>query len=132
MAGSYDFEEQERLAELKAWWEDNRWFVLGGIVAAALAFGGWKAWQAWQARQLSEAAALFRPVADEKADPNLRGRAACFGPDGGHLRDAGQHRDGTADEQRKADQSASRRIAYAVIAHAASGDRRHGFAGILL
>ena len=76
MAGSYDFEEQERLAELKAWWEDNRWYVLGGIVAAALAFGGWKAWQAWQARQAAEAAALFRPVADEKADPKKAVEAA--------------------------------------------------------
>ena len=34
MAGSYDFEEQERIAELKAWWEDNRLYVLGAVIVA--------------------------------------------------------------------------------------------------
>ena len=77
MSGSYDFEEQERIAELKAWWEDNRWFVLGGIVAAVVAFGGWKAYQAYQARQLADAAALFRPVAQAKADPKKASEAAA-------------------------------------------------------
>src|SRR5215475_12050845 len=64
MAGSYDFEEQERIAELKAWWEDNRWYVLGAIVAAILVFAGWRGWQWWSARQAEEAAALFKPVAE--------------------------------------------------------------------
>lgn len=70
MSGSYDFEEQERLAELKAWWEDNRWYVLGGIVAALVAFGGFRGWQYWSARQEEDAAAMYAPVAAAmKADP---------------------------------------------------------------
>jgi predicted negative regulator of RcsB-dependent stress response len=40
MAGPYDFEEQERIAELKAWWEDNRWYVIGALVALVAAFAG--------------------------------------------------------------------------------------------
>lgn len=64
MAGEYDFEEQERLAELRAWWEDNRWYVLGAIVAALLAIGGWRGWQYWSARQADDAAAMFTPVAE--------------------------------------------------------------------
>jgi predicted negative regulator of RcsB-dependent stress response len=76
MSGAYDFEEQERLAELKGWWEDNRWYVVGGIVAAIVAFGGWKAWQGWQARQLADAAAMFRPVAEAKRDPKKATDAA--------------------------------------------------------
>ena len=64
MAGSYDFEEQERIAELKAWWEDNRWFVLGGIAAALLAFAGYRGWLWWSARQADDAAAMFKPVAE--------------------------------------------------------------------
>ena len=64
MSGSYDFEEQERLAELKAWWEDNRWYVIGAIIAALVAFAGFRGWQYWTASQEADAAALYRPVAD--------------------------------------------------------------------
>lgn len=64
MVGEYDFEEQERIAELRAWWEDNRWYVLGAVVAALLAFGGWKGWQYWKGSQADDAAAMYTPVAD--------------------------------------------------------------------
>jgi len=50
MSGSYDFEEQERIAELKAWWEDNRWYVIGAIIAALAAFAIFRGWQFWSAR----------------------------------------------------------------------------------
>lgn len=63
MAGPYDFEEQERLAELKGWWEDNRWYVVGAAVAAVLAFAGYEGWKAWTQRKADEAAGLYRPVA---------------------------------------------------------------------
>jgi predicted negative regulator of RcsB-dependent stress response len=78
MAGSYDFEEQERLAELKAWWEDNRAYVFAAIAAAAIGFGGWKGWQFWQLRQDEEAALLFLPVeeAQRTADPKKIATAA--------------------------------------------------------
>ena len=70
MSGSYDFEEQERLAELKAWWEDNRWYVLGGIAAAVLALGGFRGWQYWSHQQAEDAAAMYAPVAQAmKVDP---------------------------------------------------------------
>src|SRR5438876_11240127 len=64
MSGSYDFEEQERIAELKAWWEDNRWYVIGAIAAALLAFAGYRGWHYWSARQAEDAAAMFVPVAE--------------------------------------------------------------------
>lgn len=64
MAGEYDFEEQERLAELKAWWEDNRWYLIGAIAAALLAVAGWRAWLYWSARQADDAAAMYTPVAE--------------------------------------------------------------------
>ena len=64
MSGSYDFEEQERIAELKAWWEDNRWYVLGALVAGLAIFGGYRGYIWWSHQQADEAAALYRPVAE--------------------------------------------------------------------
>ena len=64
MSGSYDFEEQERIAELKAWWEDNRWYVVGAIIAALVAFAGFRGWQLWSAREEADAATMYKPVAD--------------------------------------------------------------------
>jgi predicted negative regulator of RcsB-dependent stress response len=78
MAGSYDFEEQERLAELKAWWEDNRMYVFGAIAAAVIGFGGWQGWRFWEQRQDEEAAALFLPVSEAQRtnDPKKVSAAA--------------------------------------------------------
>ena len=64
MAGSYDFEEQERIAELKAWWEDNRWIVLGAVIAAFVAFAAYRGWVYWNARRAEDAAAMYKPVAE--------------------------------------------------------------------
>ncbi|MBC8021746.1 MAG: tetratricopeptide repeat protein [Burkholderiales bacterium] len=64
MSGSYDFEEQERIAELKAWWEDNRWYVLGAFIVALAAFASFRGWQYWSARQEEDAASMFRPVSE--------------------------------------------------------------------
>ena len=64
MAGEYDFEEQERIAELKAWWEDNRWYVLGAVAGLLLAVAGYRGWLYWQARQADDAAAMYTLVAE--------------------------------------------------------------------
>ena len=64
MAGSYDFEEQERIAELKAWWEDNRWFVAAGIVVAIVVFAGYRGYRWYTAKQAEDAAAAWAPVND--------------------------------------------------------------------
>lgn len=78
MAGSYDFEEQERIAELKAWWEDNRIYVFGALILAVLSFGAWQGWKFWEKRQDEEAAALFLPVSDavRGGDPKKVSEAA--------------------------------------------------------
>jgi predicted negative regulator of RcsB-dependent stress response len=76
MSGSYDFEEQERIAELKGWWEDNRWYVLGAIVAAVLAFLGFRGYQYWTASRADDAAAMYAAAAKE---PKEQQRAAFDG-----------------------------------------------------
>jgi len=64
MAGSYDFEEQERIAELKGWWEDNRAYIFAAATAVALGLGGWEGWKLYQERRDEDAAALFAPVTE--------------------------------------------------------------------
>jgi len=80
MAGSYDFEEQERLAELKAWWEDNRMFVFGAVAAAIVGFAAWQGLKAWNVRQAEDAAALYRPVAEAAKSNDAKKIAAAAAP----------------------------------------------------
>jgi predicted negative regulator of RcsB-dependent stress response len=72
MAGPYDFEEQERIAELKAWWEDNRWFVLGAVVALIVGLAGYRGWHYWSARQAEDAAAMYAPVAEAATGKDVK------------------------------------------------------------
>ena len=39
MAGSYDFEEQERIAAIQNWWDDNAKFVYTAVAAFVLSVG---------------------------------------------------------------------------------------------
>ncbi|MGE5616542.1 MAG: YfgM family protein [Bacillota bacterium] len=64
MAGSYDFEEQERLAELKAWWEDNRWYVVGAVAAVLVVFFGYRGWTYWSAQQSEDASLMYRAMSE--------------------------------------------------------------------
>jgi len=73
MAGSYDFEEQEQLAALKHWWEDNARFVYAAAAALVLSVGGWKGWQYWSQVQGEDAAAMVAEL------PKLRGDAKKTG-----------------------------------------------------
>ena len=57
-----DLEEQEQLAALKAWWNQNGGFVLLAISAAAIAIAGWQAWRWVQGSQALQASALYETV----------------------------------------------------------------------
>jgi predicted negative regulator of RcsB-dependent stress response len=58
-----DLEEQEQVAELKAWWKQHGNLIVATILAAALAFAGWQGWRWYQATQSSQAAAHFDSLA---------------------------------------------------------------------
>ncbi|MEY4083364.1 MAG: hypothetical protein RL483_733 [Pseudomonadota bacterium] len=49
-----DLEQQEQLEAIKGFWQDNRWWILGLLVAV---FGGWALWAGWQAFNSSQASA---------------------------------------------------------------------------
>lgn len=76
MAGSYDFEEQERLAAMQHWWEDNAKFVYAAIAAFVLSVAGWKGWQYWSATQAADAAAMAAEVNKARTDAKRAGELA--------------------------------------------------------
>jgi predicted negative regulator of RcsB-dependent stress response len=54
-----DLEEQEQVAELKAWWRQYGTPIVALIVALAVAFAGWQAWRWYQGSQATRAGALY-------------------------------------------------------------------------
>ena len=58
-----DLEEQEQVAELKAWW--TRWggLVTAAILVTAVAFAGWQGWNWYQREQAVGAATLYENLA---------------------------------------------------------------------
>ena len=76
MAGSYDFEEQERIAAIQHWWEDNAKFVYGAVAAFVLSVGGWQGWKYWSAVQAEDAAAMASQLAKVRGDAKRTGDIA--------------------------------------------------------
>lgn len=54
-----DLEEQEQLAELKAWWRQYGNLVLLTIIAASIAVAAWGGWRWHQRNQTAQASALY-------------------------------------------------------------------------
>ena len=59
-----DLEEQEQVAELKAWWKQHGNLIVAVVLAAALAFAGWQGWRWYSATHAGQAAARFEALAE--------------------------------------------------------------------
>ena len=57
-----DLEEQEQVAELKAWWNQHGNLIVSAITAAALAFAGWQGWRWYERSQATQAGALYDTI----------------------------------------------------------------------
>jgi predicted negative regulator of RcsB-dependent stress response len=56
---AYDLEEQEQLAELKAWWNKYGNFILTVVTVLLLGFAAYNGWQWYQREQASQAAGVY-------------------------------------------------------------------------
>lgn len=56
---AYDLEEQEQLAELKAWWKTHGNAVLTAAIVVLLAVAAWNGWTWYQRTQAAQAGGLY-------------------------------------------------------------------------
>jgi predicted negative regulator of RcsB-dependent stress response len=56
---AYDLEEQEQIAQLKAWWTQYGNLVVTILLVLALGFAGWQVWNRHRSTQAAEASALY-------------------------------------------------------------------------
>jgi predicted negative regulator of RcsB-dependent stress response len=58
-----DLEEQEQVADLKAWWKEHGTLIVVGVCAAVIAISGWAGWRRYEANQVGQASVLYENVA---------------------------------------------------------------------
>ena len=56
---TYDLEEQEQLAALKAWWKEHGGAIILGATLVCAAIGAWNGWTWYQRSQAAHAAVLY-------------------------------------------------------------------------
>jgi predicted negative regulator of RcsB-dependent stress response len=56
---AYDLEEQEQLAEIKAWWKQYGNLVTSIVVAASIGVLAWQGWNWYQRNQAAQASAVY-------------------------------------------------------------------------
>jgi len=54
-----DLEEQEQVAELRAWWKEHGGQIVALVLAVAIGFAGWQGWRWYQLDQAANASALY-------------------------------------------------------------------------
>jgi len=69
---AYDLEEQEQLASVKGWWNDNGTKVLTVIALAMLTGAGWQGWRVWQANQAQQAGAQYAALVKAAQDGDAK------------------------------------------------------------
>ena len=68
----YDLEEQERLDELKDWWQKYGKFIYAALAALILAFAGLTGWRSYEKSQNEQAAVLFKSVEKVAAEKDAK------------------------------------------------------------
>ena len=59
---AYDLEEQEQLAALKAWWQENGSLVLTVVTLVLFALAAWQGWNYYQRTQAVQASGMYDAV----------------------------------------------------------------------
>jgi predicted negative regulator of RcsB-dependent stress response len=54
--------DNERVEQLRVWWRDNGWFVLGGVAIGAMIIFGYRQYGAFKDTKAEEAAAVYQQI----------------------------------------------------------------------
>lgn len=76
---TYDLEEQEQLAELKAWWKQYGNLLTNVLLAAALAAAAWQGWNWYQRNQSGQSAAIYSVLQKAVEERDLQKVKAASG-----------------------------------------------------
>ncbi|MCB6185275.1 tetratricopeptide repeat protein [Leeia sp. TBRC 13508] len=67
----YDLQEQEQIDALKAWWQDNKKFVVSIVTITLVGLAGYKGWKYWKNEQSAKAAVEFESLQQSVQQKNL-------------------------------------------------------------
>ncbi len=68
-----DLEEQEKVAELRAWWTQHGTLIMAVLVIATLAAASWSGWHWYLRSQSVEASALYEVLSKAAQDNDAKG-----------------------------------------------------------
>jgi predicted negative regulator of RcsB-dependent stress response len=63
--------EKEQIQRIRNWWNDNGWYLIGGVVLGVAGIFGYGRYQGYVAGEAEAAAALYRQVETAANDDNL-------------------------------------------------------------
>ncbi len=70
--------DEERLDQVKKWWKEYRWTVIGGISAGVIGVGGWTGWTEYTRVQQESASALFQELSVAVVQADATGARRAF------------------------------------------------------
>ncbi len=60
--------EKEQIDQIREWWRENGWYLIGGVVLGVIVLLGWNRYNAYQDAQAEAAAALYVELRQAVAD----------------------------------------------------------------
>jgi predicted negative regulator of RcsB-dependent stress response len=76
---TYDLEEQEQIAEIKAWWQQYGNLLAGIVTAAAIVVVAWQGWNWYQRNQAAQASMVYGSLQKAVRDNDLQRIKASSG-----------------------------------------------------